>query len=222
MVRVPRQLIAGAVLLLAIVLLAGGCAGRVDDPATVPNAPDAPERGEAPLESADATSVVPPRIANEIGRRLDGLVAAYVPVSSRSSFLVAAETLRSTAVDSGAGTVVELERAGSVRVEIGRMRPLLTRARANVDAVRVASPVQQRIKRRMLAAIDARQLALDQLQFALDGVAAALGDQIIDERFDRWQTSWDVSLRAAREATTLLQDERVRIGLEPSPEESIR
>jgi hypothetical protein len=209
-------------LVACVALIASGC-GSEGDSATPPGGSrDAPASGD--VENVDVNEAVPvsARVANAVDRRLGLLVAAYSPVSDRINFLVTAETLRSAAVASGAGVEVELERTGSVRVEIGRMRTVLETARPKVDAVRVSGGVQQQLKRRMLRAMDSRMLALDQLETALDGVANRLGDQVVDERFERWRTSWNDSLRAAREATTIMQDERARVGLQPSLEEAIR
>lgn len=219
----PHIVRAGAVL-LCVGVLVSGCGRGADDASTAAgSSADAAAVDPAePDARSDDAAVVAPRVANAIGRRLDALLAAYAPVSARINFLVTAETLREAAVSSRAGTSVELERAGSVRVEIGRMRTVLAAGRSKVLAVQVSSATQQRLKRQLVSVIDSRQRALNQLELALDGVAAQLGDRAIDARFDRWQAAWDSSLRTAREATNLVQDERARIGLEPSPEGSIR
>ena len=222
MIRSIRYLVRAGMIALCVVLVVSGCGGDPRPATTTAGSSDAGETDDAPVGDARQPKKVTMRVANAISRRLDALVVAYSPISARINFLVSADTLRTAAVDSSAGVDVELERTGLVRVEIGRMRTVLAAARPKVAGVRASSNVQRRLQRLMLRAIDSRQLALDQLEFALDGVAGKLGDRVVDERFDRWRVSWNESLRAAREATTLLQDERARIGLEPSPEESIR
>lgn len=213
-----------SITMLATLLLFAGCS---DEPAPRPG--DAPPRPGAGREDEavepvgeDEAPVVPPARAAAIDRAFVGLVDAYADVSGRINFLVAAETLREDAVDSGAGEAVELERTGAVRVELRRLRAVLARTRPKVARARVSDEVQQRVQRLLLQAIDARTRALGQLEFALDGLAAEVGDTVIDERFDAWRTSWDESLGATRAATTSMQDERARVGLEPAPEESFR
>ncbi len=164
----------------------------------------------------------PTRAARAAARRFDALVTTYAPVSARVNFLVTAETLRRDAVESGSGEAVELERTGQVRVELRRMRDVLAAARPNVAGANVSSEQQRQLQRLLLAAIDARLRSLVELDLALDAIAAELADSVVDERYDAWDASWNESLRAAREATTMLQDRRAQLGLEPALEESIR
>lgn len=209
--------------LLAAAFLAG--CGVEEVPADASGAMTVPEvvaeqrEEREPDEDVDA---VPSPAAIAQGRRFDALVAAYAPVSARVNFLVAAETLRTDGVESGAGADVELERTGAVRVEVNRMRGILRAARPRVSAVPLTSDVQRRVQRHMLDAIDARIRSLAQLDAALDAVAAELPDRVVEARFDAWRSSWDASLRAARTATTVMQSARADLGLVPAPEESIR
>lgn len=164
----------------------------------------------------------PTRAARAAALRFDALVTTYAPVSARVNFLVTAETLRRDAVESGSGEAVELERTGQVRVELRRMRDVLAAARPNVAGANVSSEQQRQLQQLLLAAIDARRRSLVELDLALDAIAAELADSVVDERYDAWDASWNESLRAAREATTMLQDRRAQLGLEPALEESIR
>lgn len=218
----PRSPILLAVLLAASLL--GGCGGDPEpaDPPGAVTVPDVVAVQRDEREAGEDADVVPSPAAIAQGRRFDALVAAYAPVSARTNFLVAAETLRRDAVDSGAGADVELERTGAVRVEINRMRGVLRTARPRVAAVPLTSDVQRRVQRHMLDAIDARIRSLAQLDAALDASAAELPDRVVEARFDAWRGSWDASLRAARIATTVMQAARAELGLVPAPEESIR
>lgn len=221
----PRPAIPHLVLVLAAAMLAAACGGAGDSGSGGDDVATTPAASEPVVEGEDAAAVARPvsrARANAIGRRLDALVAAYAPVTARVNFLVSAETLREDAEGSGSGEVVELERTGAVRVELRRMRAVLESARPKVAASAVDGPAQQLVRRRMLAAIDSRARALGELEFALDGLAGEVGDTAVDQRFDAWDLSWNESLRAAREATTALQDERARVGLAPAPEEAIR
>lgn len=206
----------------ALVLSACGGSSEPGPGGTTASEPDTPQSFELDDDDRDVMPAVAPARAAAIRRRLDALVAAYKPVSARINFLVSAETLRKDAVGSGAGEAIELERTGAVRVELRRMRSVLGDARSAIADVQVGSDVQQRIQRLLLQAVDFRLRSLGQLEAALDGLAGEVGDSEIDARFEAWEESWDASLRAAREATTALQDERARVGLDPAPEESFR
>ncbi len=202
-------------------LLAAGCGSsgsdtdgaattQVDDPAAAVADPD-----------ADA-AVVPIRQARAVERRLNALAVAFAPVTARINYLVAAETLRADAVASGADEATELERTGVVRVELRRMRDVLEQARPKVAAAAVSSSVEQYVRGRLLEAIDARLRAVSLHESALDGLAGDVGDTMVDARFAAWRSAWGESLRATREATTAMQDELVRVGRPPAPEESFR
>ena len=220
----PRQLLPIA---LAGIVLAG-CGGSDtgsarDTTAASDESPSAAAEGASDAgDDGDQAVVVTPRQAQAVKRRLDAMVAAFAPVSARINFLVTAETLRSDAVDSNAGDDIELERTGLVRLELRRMRDVLDAARPNVASTNVSSEPEQVVRRRLLDAIDARRRAVGLLESALDGLAADVGDSIVEERFAAWSDAWGESVRATREATTAMQDERARVGLDPAPEESLR
>lgn len=212
-------------LLLLVAPLLAACGGDPDRaPGGAVTVPEVIVEQQEEDDRADGGAVepVPTPAAIAQGARFDALIAAYAPVSARVNYLVTAETLRRDAVESGAGADVELERTGSVRVEVTRMRRLLRATRPRVVDVQLTSGIQRRVQRHMLDAIDARLRSLDQLDAALDSVAGALPDRTVEQRFRTWRSSWDDSLRAARTATTALQAARAELGLAPAPEESIR
>jgi hypothetical protein len=180
--------------------------------------PAADGRGEPEVDEA----VVPAARAAAIGRRLDALVASYAPVTARVNFLVAVEALRQDAVDSRAGEAIELERTGAVRLELRRMRALLQRTRPRLLDVQVDNEAQQQVRQSMQNAIDARLRAVEQLELALEARATEVGATIVDQHHAAWRDAWGESVRAAREATTAMQVERARVGLESGPEDSIR
>jgi hypothetical protein len=215
-------------LLVLLVLLVAGCG---DDSSggesgaggsSAETAVGAQDAGDDSGGSDAGAGAEPTRAARAAARRFDVLVTEYAPVSARVNFLVTAETLRRDAVESGSGEDVELERTGQVRVELRRMRDVLAAARPNVAGANVSSEPQRQLQQLLLAAIDARRRSLVELDLALDAIATELADSVVDERYEAWDASWNESLRAARAATTLLQDRRARLGLEPALEESIR
>jgi len=144
-------------------------------------------------------------------------------VSARVNFVVTAETLRADAASSGAEDELELERAGTVRLEAGRMLRVLAATRPDVASAVVATRDERRVQASMLDAIDARRRAMLGLRRVLDARGA---DPVIDSRVDEleavWRADWNESLRATREAMTRLQGARQALGLEPAPEEGIR
>lgn len=221
-----QRMIRPAVSLLVLVALLGMVAvGCGDDARTsTPAATDAPEEVAAGSEDAtDDAEEAPSSDAIAADKRFAALVAAYAPVSVRVNFLVAAETLREDAVDSNAGEQVEQERFGAVRVERERMLEVLRTTRPRVAAVPVATAEQQHVKALLLTAIDARRRALNQLGPALDAQAdETTPDTDVEARVQAWEASWNESLRAAREATSSMQETRARLGLEPGPEEAFR
>jgi hypothetical protein len=213
---------------LSCALVAGCGGGGAGGPSASP-VPTATDRQDQPEPAADGrgepqvdAQVVPPARVVAIGRRLDALLAAYAPVTARVNYLVSAETLRQDAIDSRAGQVIELERTGAVRLELRRMRALLQRTRPRLLDVQVDDEAQQQVRQSMQRAIDARLRAIEQLELALEGRAAEVGATIVDQHFAAWRDAWGESVRAAREATTAMQVERARVGLEPGPEDSIR
>lgn len=190
-------------------------------PATT-SAPMDDESEQVDEEDGDVV-VAPTPAAIASGHRLDALLVPYARVTKRVNFLVAAETLRADAVDSRAGEKVERERFGAVRVEIERMDSVLRAARPRVAAVSLVSVEERYVQGLMLSAIDARLRALAQLERTLDALAdedAAASE--VEALEDRWQASWNESLRYAREATTSMQDARATMGLELAPEDRIR
>lgn len=229
-VRHPRLRASRAPWLLAFALGAalvlsgcgeGGSAGGEIAPVVTQPSSEGPEVASDRVDADIA--VQPTRAARAAGNRYDQLVRAYAPVSVRINFLVTAETLRADAVESGAAEAVEVERFGSVRLEIERMRPVLRRARQAVASVAVNGPDQQHVRDLMLAAIDARMRALGEHEVALGALAnEEAPDSQVDALVDAWQASWDESVRYARDATTAMQDARARLGLSPALEESIR
>ncbi|MCB0878305.1 MAG: hypothetical protein KDC46_04915 [Thermoleophilia bacterium] len=213
-----------SILLIAACLLAAGCgddgpAGRSASSGSG-GGDTSTAGGVAAASSSDPQ--VPTAQARSIGRRFDALASAFAPVSARINFLVTAETLRADAVDSDAGTDIELERTGAVRVELRRMRSVLQSARPVVAAVTVSTESQRRVRQLLLDAIDARLRATGQLESALDGLAQEVGDSIVDARFEAWDASWSESQRDTREATTLVQESRAELGLPAAPEEALR
>lgn len=218
-----RPLALLAILLVAMALISG--CGRGEEPGRTAPATTAsetevePGASSEPVEEPDG----PTGAALAADARFDALVTAFAPVSVRVNYLVAAETLRIDAVESGAGDAVELERFGAVRVERDRMLDVLRAARPRVATVLVADAEQQHVKELLLGAIDARRRALVQLELALDAQAKeATPDTVVEERVAAWEARWNESLRLTREATTEMQESRARLGLEPGPEEAFR
>lgn len=172
--------------------------------------------------SSDVDAVAPTRQALAAGRRFDALLAAYAPIRDRINFLVAADTLRIDAIESGAGVEIQRERTGIVRVEAARLRRIVVAARAHVAAVSIGLPAEQQVQRSMLQSIDARIRAIDALTRAVQARTATAPDTRVDALEDLWTRSWSDAARGAREATTTMQVARAALGLEPAPEESIR
>lgn len=191
-------------------------------PAREPMGPGAEDEQPEQDEDADEEAVATPQ-ARATGRRLDQLVAAYQPVSTRASFLVAAETLRADAVANGTDSATERERTGVVTIEARRMLQVLRAARPRVAASPVTDIEQQHVQQLLLDAIDARVRAVRELEQTLvvfrDPEAT---DTRVEELEEQWQASWDEAVRGAREATTELQALRARLLLDPAPEEAIR
>ncbi len=223
-----------AVVLLLALLVAlastacGGSSGSRDEGGSTATTgsdtdsdPDAPTE-ETPDDDGDDAAAEPTPVAIAERRVLDRLAAAFAPVSARVNFVVAAETLRADAVDGNAGDDVERERAGLVRIEVDRMRDVLAATRPKVAAVPVRSVAQQRVQQLLLEAIDVRTRAMDELVAALDADGRDLGDSLVEERLELWQRSWQDAYRSTREATTVSQERRAELGLEPAPEEALR
>ena len=165
----------------------------------------------------------PGRVALARGRELDALVDAYAPVTTRASFLIAAETLRRDAIVDDAPSATIAERAGAVRLELRRSAAALATARRKVAAQPAVSPPARRLQALLLAGITARERSLVELKALLDADGSST---TTDERRatlrTTWRASWDASVRAARQATTTMQDARAAIGLDPGMEDSIR
>jgi hypothetical protein len=220
----PR-LLAKLSLLIARAASAAACGSDAATTATTTTSSPTTTTSTAASRSDGASDAVPApsRAARAAGNRLQALVAAYRPVSARVNFVVAAETLRVDASDSHAADAVLLERTGTVRIEIDRMRLILQRARPRVAALPVGSADEQHVQQLMLDAIDSRTAAIAALRRELNADAnATVGDSEIEVLDDAWNGAWDDSLRSAREATTAMQDLRARLGLDPAREESIR
>jgi hypothetical protein len=233
-----RHLVLAMTIPLGALVLAGcGGAGDSGDDASSDSAARAARAAEAAAEdrasavaeattddeSGDEEVAAPTPAALASKARYENLVRAYAPVSSRVDFLVAAETLRRDAVVSRAGEKIERQRFGAVRVEIGRMAPILRRSRPLVAAANATTADEQHVQALLLDAIDARLRALTELEAALD----ALGDERTpaseDEQLeDRWRASWDESLRDTRGATTTMVDAYAQQGLPPAPEDRLR
>ncbi len=222
MLRFPTTAMLALLVLCATMLAACGddqslesARKRADDAAR--QQVDADANGQD--ETAD---IVTPRQAARIGRELDDLAKAFAPVSARINFLVTAETLREDAVQSDTSKAAELERTGAVRLEARRLRTVLADARPAVANVETSGTTARNVQQLLLAAIDARARSLQLLESTLDGIAAKVGDSIVDERFARYRAAWEESVRSTRDATTVVQEERARIGLEPALEEDLR
>lgn len=179
------------------------------------------DTGDSAGDTGEAATPTPAAVA--AGARYDALAAAYAPITARVDFLVAAETLRADAVESGASSDIEKERSGVVKIEVVRLAKVLRAARPKVAAAGVDDETQRRVRTFMIVAIDRRLEALRQLSAM---VAATPDDTVSDSEVRRlkeeWRASWDASLRAARDATTTVQDARGTLGLAPAPEEAIR
>lgn len=188
--------------------------------------------GASPADTAPATTddtsdagkdEPPTQLEIAAGARYDALIAAYAPVTARVDFLTAAETLRADAVESGASSDIEKERSGVVKIEVVRLGKVLRAARPKVAAAAVDDEQQRRVRTLMLTAIDRRLEALRELSTMLAAVPDdTVGDSEVRRLRDQWRGSWDAALRAARDATTVMQDARAELGLEPALEESIR
>jgi hypothetical protein len=209
-------------------LLLDGCGDDAPSRRTTATTAGPAARDQAATEPAveegdDGDAVITPTpAARATDARFRALLREYAPVTARINFLVTAETLREDAVAARASEKTEFERYGSVRLEVLRMEPMLRGARSKVADVAVTSE-EQHVQDLMLEAIDARLRALGELKLALDASGAEETPASEAERLeDQWRASWDESLRAAREATTSMQDTRARLGLEPAPEDGIR
>lgn len=220
--------LAHLVVVLVAALVTSGCG--TSDRATPATSTNERSTATAPVEAADTEGdgdeddiVTPTAASLAYDRRTGQLVAAYAPVSDRVNFLVTAETLRADAVEAGAGEAVELERAGAARVEARRLLGVLVVARPKVAVVKLAGVDEEQVRDLMLAAIDSRIAALREFQVALAALGSDdIGDTERDALVDQWRATWDESVKYAREATTAMQDDRARLGLEAAPEESVR
>jgi len=215
------------VVLLGLVGLTGlivaGCGDSADaPPRATRTTPERPATTPAEVGNPVDTSA-PTRQALALGRRLDAIAATYAPVSMRVNYLVAAETLRSDALSGSVTDEVMAERAGAVRVEIQRMRPLVARARAKVAVGIVVTPVERRVRDELITALDQRTRALVLLERVLDSQAdPRVGDSQRAFETTAWLDAWGRSIAAARAATTAAQDLRGTAGLDPAPEEALR
>jgi hypothetical protein len=216
------------VLLFALTGLVAGC-GNHDSEArgagttSTTSSSTATTTATTGTEASAATTAQPGRVAVAQGMRLDALVDAYAPVTTRASFLVAAETLRSYALNND-GTKDQIqEYAGSVRLELRRTSAVLVKARVAVAAQETPDAATRRLQVLLLKAVADRTHALTQLTLLLqaDALPATTSDARKVLQGD-WRTAWDTSVRDAREATTSMQDTREAAGLDPAPEDGIR
>jgi hypothetical protein len=213
-----------AVLLVASLVLVGcGSADRPADRTARTTASTTTATNDAE-PGVDVNPVAEPgRVALARGHDLDVLVGAYAPVTSRASFLIAAETLRRDAIADEASAETIAERAGAVRLEIRRSAVTLAAARRKVAAQGTPTPTARRLQGLLLAAIGARSRALTELKSLLDADGeSATTDARRKVLRAAWRASWDASVRAARQATTTMQDARASAGLDPGLEDSIR
>ena len=216
------------VLAIAAMLLLAGCGAQEPEGRTAATTSEPAARDRAAttpaVDADDEDAVVAPTpAARAADARYAALLRAYAPVTQRINFLVTAETLRSDAVSASAGDKLERERFGAVRIELRRMERILRKARAKVAEAKATPAAQEHVRELMLEAIDARLRALGQLELALDAQRAKETPASEVERLDeQWHASWDESLRAAREATTAMQESRALLGLEPAAEDGIR
>lgn len=225
---------AAALLALALMaaVIASGCDVGDDDGGTRRAAPETPTStaSDAATKRDDADDAAEPaertpaqaREAIATGRALDQLAAVYGPVSARINFLVAADTLRRDAIETKADDAVLRERAGAVRVEVRRMRPLLVTAQRGLARLVAARPGVRRVQASLMAATAARLRALDRLEAVLDAEGDELSNGEVDDLDTEFRIAWDESLRATREATTEVQEVRAALGLDPAPEEALR
>lgn len=181
---------------------------------------DAPERSGAPSPK-QARAVI------AIGRSLDDVADAYAPVSVRVSFLVAADTLRRYAIEGDRDAALVRARTGAVRVEITRTRALLARSARVLSQLSIRDFRVRRIRAQLLTAITDRTTALDRLLIVLEAQADPRSSDdpehlSVEDAERAFRTSWDASVRAARDATAANQALREALGLEPAPEEAFR
>ncbi|MBC7460333.1 MAG: hypothetical protein H7287_03125 [Thermoleophilia bacterium] len=223
----PRPLTM-CLLLAAAIALAGCGSGEPNRPAK-----DPPTTNQATTKAGDEAATAgddeqlapaaPGSAAVARGAQLDALVDAYGPVTTRASFLVAAETLRTHARTSDAPTEQAKEYAGAVRLELQHTSAALATARAKMLTQETPDLSVRRLQHLLLAAIAARTKAVADLRLLLvaDATTEASHDRRVELR-DAWRTAWNESVRSAREATTSMQDAREAVGLEPAPEDGIR
>ncbi|MCW2974142.1 MAG: hypothetical protein JWN72_2415 [Thermoleophilia bacterium] len=225
--QLPRPLILAVVLALACVLT--GCGGGEGDaPATTTSTArsaspdtsatddDAPSGDETPPATLGSAAVAR-------GAQLDALLDAYAPVTTRASYVIAAETLRTHARSADASAAQVQAYAGAVRLELQRTSAVLAAAQSAVRAQATPDPSVRRLQQLMLGAIRARVEAVADLRrlLAADANPETPHDRRVVLR-DAWHADWDASVRAARDATSSMQDARDAVGLEPAPEDGIR
>ena len=232
MPALARHLAVRLLLALVVTVLLAGCGAQEPAARTVATTSEPAARDRAATTTADDSDdddddedaiVTPTPAALAADARYAALLRAYAPVTQRINFLVTAETLRTDAVSASAGDKLERERFGAVRIELRRMERILRKARVKVAEAKATPEAQEHVRDLMLEAIDARLRALGQLELALDAQRAKDTPASEVERLDeQWHASWDESLRAAREATTAMQESRALLGLEPAVEDGIR
>lgn len=194
-----------------------GTSAKATSTATLPSTSDAVG------DQADATATPLGRTAVARGAHLEALVVAYRPVTARASFVVAAETLRARARSAASPAAQLQQHARAVQGEIRASARVLVMARRAVAASPAPDAVVRRIQLLMLRAIGARARAIVQLGSLVraDAVPTTTNERRSALQ-NAWRQSWDASVRAARDATTVLQDARDVAGLQPAPEDSIR
>lgn len=222
-----RASVPAFVLLLLLALVASGCDVGDGDGTNRTSSRDVvtTSTDRSPRQDDEAPSERTPQQAREAiatGRALEQLATTFAPVSARINFLVAADTLRRDAIETEADEATVRERSGLVRVEVRRMRPLLVTTSSSIRRMPVQQQPVRRVQAVLVAAAAARLRALDRLEAVLDAEGADLSDGEVDELDAEFQLAWGESVRATREATSLVQDIRSRLGLDPAPEEALR
>jgi hypothetical protein len=223
-----RRVVALGMLSCLLLAVGVGC-GPQDDSGVDSTATSAPSSTAVDDASDDVTqrrTGASPNVAQVAvtqaslarGRELDALTAAWAPVTARVSAFTAAVTLAADAVTSGEQPLVLEQR----RIALVRERAALSQALASSatplqrasdaatgDAVLVAALLEQSraARTRAIAQLDLR---------SAEALVLTLADAA------PWRTSWDTSVRAAREATAAVQQQRASAGLAPAPEEAIR
>lgn len=187
---------------VALAILVSGCGGT-----------STPDAGTQPAATGPGTvaqvRVTPGPDAIATEREQGRLLEAYAPVAEHVSFLTSAVRLHE----------LKLDRAGDLSLAAVRYRKRVAASRSSVAAVGELIESSE-ARDLLLASLDARLDALDEL----DGIELEeTGRPIVARRrWDRFRSAWNSSIGSARGALNLFQEDRLKLGLSPAAERSVR